>query len=201
MEANFRCTNFFSASDQGEIGNGRNLERQILAQQKCTKLCRGIGRSEAIFLRVIFRSLGMCSSVVPNSLKEITATNQRPIRNSNHNHSLWLFLCHNLEIHTALCKDILRIGAKFSLQQISPFRVSPIPNFPLPSTSFCCPVCLKSVHRYCQLSPYRKGLSLRLCGFAFAVLQLTVSVAHFTSYEQSASIAVVCTATDRPSCQ
>ena len=39
---------------QGGIRNRRNLEWRNLAQQNCTKLCRGILRSQAIFLGFIF---------------------------------------------------------------------------------------------------------------------------------------------------
>ena len=58
-----------------------------LPQQKCAKLCHGIGRSEAIFPGVSFSALGMHISIVPNSLQEIRAiiqaTTQKPPRNNN----------------------------------------------------------------------------------------------------------------------
>ena len=50
----------------------RTLEWQNLAQQKCTKVCRGIWRTEATFLGVIFTPLGM------RSLQEVMAITQKP---------------------------------------------------------------------------------------------------------------------------
>ena len=73
---------------EGGIRNRRSLEWQFLAQQKCAKLCRGalFEGPRPCFEVFAVRSLGMHSSVVPNSLKETPATNQRPIGSSNHHY-------------------------------------------------------------------------------------------------------------------
>ena len=64
-----------------------------LATKVCQIMLRYIiWRSEAIFLGVICRSLGMYSSIVPYSLKEITATNQRPIGSHTHHSQSTLVL-------------------------------------------------------------------------------------------------------------
>ena len=55
---------------EGEIRNGRNLERQNWAQQKCAKLCHHIVRSEDSLRGVVFISLGMHISIVPNSSRK-----------------------------------------------------------------------------------------------------------------------------------
>ena len=52
----------------GGIRNRRNLEWRNWAQQKCAKFCRGILRTEVIFLGVSFGALGMHSPLVPTQL-------------------------------------------------------------------------------------------------------------------------------------
>ena len=59
----------------------RNKSVPNLAQQKCTKLSRGVLRTKATFRGVIFSASGV------HSLEEMTA--------STHSRGLRLFLCHN----------------------------------------------------------------------------------------------------------
>ena len=45
----------------GGLWNRRNLEWQMLVQQKCTKSCHGIFRSMAIFLCVVWQARSHCA--------------------------------------------------------------------------------------------------------------------------------------------
>ena len=80
------------------VRNRRNLEWQNLAQRKCAKLCRGILRTEAICLGVIFSALGIhdpnvTGTQASGSLWEITA-------------SIHKFLRRNVGIFIILCSGI-----------------------------------------------------------------------------------------------
>ena len=55
--------------------------------------------AEAIILGVIVSSLDMRSLIVPNSLKDITASNERPIGNSSHHSQSMLLVPQSGNLH------------------------------------------------------------------------------------------------------
>ena len=63
------------------------------------------------------------------SIQEMTATNQRPIGNSNYHSRPMLVPPQSRKCDRKVFPVALRIGAKFSPNQISPFQVSHIPIF------------------------------------------------------------------------
>ena len=55
----------------GDIWNGKTWHNKTI-------YAAVIGKSEAMLIGVVFRSLGMRGTIVPHSLKEVAATNQSP---------------------------------------------------------------------------------------------------------------------------
>ena len=71
-------SSYHGGRGEGGIRNGRGLEWQKSAQQKCATLRRGIGRSVAIRQVSLLALLVRTFPRVPNVLQEIRETLQKP---------------------------------------------------------------------------------------------------------------------------